>query len=54
MSNRIYKVWIIGQRVSTETTISAVTAQMARIQYSARLGLKSYRVDAKWLKRPTE
>lgn len=45
---RTYTVWVVGNRISTETFVTAKTAQHARIKYAAHMGLKSYEVDAVW------
>ena len=45
---RTYKVYIIGQRSATETTIEASHADKAKMKFAGRLGIKTFEVNAVW------
>ncbi len=47
---RVYRVWIIGKRISTQQIVVSTTAANARAEYANQMGLKTYLVDAVWMR----
>lgn len=48
MQLRQYKVYVIGNRASTETTVLAKGRDNARLKFASRIGKKSFEVEAIW------
>lgn len=48
VSQREYRVWVKGFKLSSGATRRAESAELARIRYAAERGVKSYQVEAVW------
>jgi hypothetical protein len=46
MKNRLYIVWIKGDRAATERRIEATVKADALLTYALQIGVKSFRCDA--------